>query len=317
MARLESNSKMGYYPTWETTLRHLRGWISCGEATHTLDPCCGTGGALAEIAQGTHTYGIELDHNRAQSAGDILAECVEGSIFTARINPLGSMGLLFLNPPYDASDGERVEMQFLKAAHKWLAHGGVLVFIVPEHVFASERTQRWIAHRYDDLHTVRVARQDYPRFNQVILFGRKRPEGEPSPFSPVGHCINDETPRVYTVPETSGPTVFQGDPTITHDEILAHQPKLARVLREISKDTGDTTQLSPILPLRKGHMVSLLTSGVLDGTLETDRGPLIVKGFSDRVETSAVDADETHEIVRNSFSVGIRVIEEGGWYDIT
>jgi hypothetical protein len=62
-------------------------------------------------------------------------------------------------------------------------------------------------------------------------------------------------------------------------------------------------------------MVSLLTSGVLDGTIETAAGPLIIKGFSDRIETSTMD--EEHEIVRNTFTVGIRVIEGGRWYDIT
>jgi hypothetical protein len=119
------------------------------------------------------------------------------------------------------------------------------------------------------------------------------------------------------VPATAGPTVFQGDDTVTDEEISANWPKLTRVLKELSRDAGEAAQLSPILPLRKGHMVSLLTSGVLDGAIETDGGTLIIKGFSDRVETSIVDEEGEREIVRNTFAVGIRVIEGGRWYDIT
>ena len=134
MARLESNAKMGFYPTPETTLEHLKEWISCGESVHLLDPCSGAGKALAELAGQGRTYGIELDQERGAEAKGTLDRFAEGSIFNARINPLGSMGLLFLNPPYDTEDGERVEMKFLKHAHKWLADGGLLVFIVPGHV---------------------------------------------------------------------------------------------------------------------------------------------------------------------------------------
>ncbi len=317
MARLESNAKMGYYPTPETTLQHLTKWISSGEGAHLLDPCCGTGDALARIAGGSRTYGIELDRERGAEAVEVLASFAGGSLLTARINPLASMGLLFLNPPYDTADGERVEMQFLKHAHKWLADGGVLVFIVPERVLSGERCQKWISHRYEDIRIVRVAKNNYPRFSQAVLFGRKRPEGPAGPFPRVGDYLDYEHPQPYTVPPTTGPAVFQGDASVTDDEIAANGPKLTRILKEIGRDTGATAQLSPILPLRKGHMVSLLTSGVLDGTIETATGPLIIKGFSDRTETSTVDEEGEREIVRNTFTVGIRVIEGGHWYDIT
>ena len=315
MARLESNSKMGFYPTPETTLEHLKKWISCDKGTHILDPCCGTGDALARIAGSARTYGIELDRDRGEMAGKVLVSFAEGSLLSARINPLASMGLLFLNPPYDTVDGERVELQFLKHAHKWLVHGGVLVFIVPERVLSGERCRRWIGHRYEDIRIVRVAKNDYPRFSQVILFGRKRPEGPAGTFPLVGDYIDYEHPQPYTVPPTTGPAIFQGDVCLTDDEIAANWPKLIRILGEIGHDNGTAAQLSPILPLRKGHMVSLLTSGVLDGAIETAVGPLIIKGFSDRVETSIID--EEHEIIRNTFTVGIRVIEGGRWYDIT
>ena len=130
MARLASNAKMGYYPTLNKTLLSLRSWLKFRADMHILDPCCGTGEALQVLCEGSSaiTYGVELDFERADQSSDTLRNAIAGSIFDARINPLGSMGMLYLNPPYDMENGERVEMQFLKHATKWLCSNGVLVF---------------------------------------------------------------------------------------------------------------------------------------------------------------------------------------------
>jgi hypothetical protein len=74
--------------------------------------------------------------------------------------------------------------------------------------------------------------------------------------------------------------------------------------------------LSPLLPLRKGHLTSLLTAGILDGVVDTVDGPMILKGFSDRSKSTYYEDDK--EITHDTFSVGIRVIEpfKGVWYDI-
>jgi len=50
MARLESNKKMGYYPTPKQTLRVIENWISAGYNTNFLDPCCGEGKALGFVS---------------------------------------------------------------------------------------------------------------------------------------------------------------------------------------------------------------------------------------------------------------------------
>jgi Uncharacterised methyltransferase family (DUF6094) len=48
MARLESNAKMGYYPTPQQTLFRIPDWLEFPKpagtkSCHVLDPCCGTG----------------------------------------------------------------------------------------------------------------------------------------------------------------------------------------------------------------------------------------------------------------------------------
>jgi SAM-dependent methyltransferase len=322
MARLESNRKMGYYPTPSQTLSHILDWIrpASGGRCHLLDPCCGTGKALQHfITDSATTYGVELDLERVAEAQKRLHHAVQGSIFTARINPLGSMGLLYLNPPYDWEEGERLEMKFLKHAIKWLCTDGVLVFIIPGPVLHYEKYRTWIGRRFDEVVVLRVAEADYPAFKQVVLFGKKRKEiletGSVAP--PQYLSIEDVTPNPYTVPPTGAPAVFQGVDTVTDEEILAYRPRLLREIESICKSSPEATRLSPVLPLRKGHLVSLLTAGILDGRVETADGPLIVKGFSDRVQSTHYEEDK--EITRDTFSVGIRVIEpaKGVWYDIT
>ncbi len=327
MARLESNSKMGYYPTPPDTLSRILDWIafhkpSGSKGSHILDPCCGTGEALQQFdLKNPHvtTYGIELDARRAEKARETLQFVAQGSIFDARINPLGSMALLYLNPPYDSDNGERVEMTFLKHSHKWLCPDGVLVFLVPELIFLLyDKYRRWIGQHFCDIRIVRVTKADYPAFNQVVLFGKKRKERHeagsvPSPPYPF---IEETDPSSWEVPLTDGPAVFQGTDTVTDEEVINHWPHLVREIASICRKSETATQLSPLLPLRKGHLTSLLTAGILDGKVETADGPMILKGFSDRSQSTYCEDDK--EITHDTFSVGIRVIEpvRGVWYDI-
>ena len=47
MARLESQSKLLYYPTPNTIAATLATWFTSPHRTRIADPCCGTGEALA------------------------------------------------------------------------------------------------------------------------------------------------------------------------------------------------------------------------------------------------------------------------------
>ena len=75
--RIEAQSKMGYYPTPETSLHRIITWLSLsGDGLRRyLDPCAGKGEALAAIATAhgpAETYGIELSDLRAAAAKQIL-----------------------------------------------------------------------------------------------------------------------------------------------------------------------------------------------------------------------------------------------------
>lgn len=67
-----------------------------------LDPCAGTGEALAVIASalGAETYGSELHDGRAKAASERLDRVLHTSAFSTRLAH-GAFSLLFANPPYD------------------------------------------------------------------------------------------------------------------------------------------------------------------------------------------------------------------------
>jgi SAM-dependent methyltransferase len=319
--------KMGYYPTPEKTLEHLEDWLdfphlSNRRIRHILDPCCGKGAALASIkkkGQYTHAYGIELDVDRAMAASEVIQTFVQGSIFSARINPLGSMGLLFLNPPYDVSEGEREEMKFLKQSIKWLVSGGILVFIVPELLFGYEKYRAWIGQHFDNITIVKVHRDDYPQFKQVVLFGVKKEARTETGMFPDGPYpyIEGVEPKPYEVPPTNPPEVFQGEDTVTDEDIAQNSQRLYSEIARIAGSFKDARTLSPIIPLRKAHLVCLITAGVLDGKIDTGKGGfLLLKGFTERVEHTRVEDDK--EITTCTYNVGIRAINpgEGRWYEI-
>jgi len=324
MARIASNIKMGYYPTPEKTLSCIKKFLVAKDMAHILDPCCGDGSALFSLTEslrfsGHIGYGIELDIERALKAS-FIGRVIQGSIFDAQITPLGCFGLLFLNPPYDSEEGERVEIKFLKHSLKWLSTKGVLVFIVPEHILERSDNREWIGQHLRDIQVYRVHREDFPRFKQIVLFGYKRSsrveEGEEIPPPPYKH-IEDDNESVYIIPSTKGPEKFEIKETVTEDEIHANWVNLVVKLREI-QNYKRIEKIIPLFPLRKGHLVTLIASGGLDGRIDTPNGYLLIKGYSGRIKSTRVEDEK--EIVTDTYNSAIRVIEvESGkarWYDI-
>jgi SAM-dependent methyltransferase len=337
MPRLASQAKMGYYPMPVHSLSLIAQRLKAVE-THCphdriqmLDPCCGTGEALETLAvrlwpMGV-TYGIELDTERAAEATHQLQHVLQGSIFGAQIEPPGSFGLLWLNPPYEHDPcGERAELTFLKHATPWLAPGGVLVWILPESVAREERTAWWLWLHYEQMTACRVAKADYPTHRQVVIFARRRHE---PPSDLTQSTISDWRERdwpyldahqpelTYTIPVTTPPKRFAMSRTVSEERIAADRPALARALATLfGWDRESATAVRPLLSLRTGHVVALLTAGYLNGRISNR---LVIKGYAKRHRTERVDEEQETVTVTDTYAVGIRVLDlaRGRWYDLT
>jgi len=322
MARLESQAKMGYYPTPEYTLAGIRESLNISPSAVLFDPCCGEGDALSDVAYegGNATHGIELDTERAVEASGKLENVLCGSIYEAIVRPLESFSMLYLNPPYDWEDGERAEFRFLKHSHKWLMKGGVLVYIVPEHVLSIPKVAGLLGRCYAEIQVFKFTRDDYPVFKQVVLFGVKRDKEVEGylPRPPYNH-IEDTDGAVYSVPPGQPPQVFEMQ-GIRPEDIRGYSATALKSLTDVVCNNLQVEDvLSPLFPLRKGHLVSLLMSGVLNGKLEHGAEKLVFKCFTERRQTirTVEDCGEMKEITNDSYSSGIRVIERGHWYDVS
>ena len=180
MARLEAQIKMEYYPTPSSVVELIATRVArpIPPGVRLLDPCAGKGEALAQLAAllgGAETCGVELNAERARRAAARLTRALTCSYSELRA-PANACQLLFLNPPYDWENGRRMEVLFLQHCNgkSWLQAGGLLVWIVPEHVARREEARKFLAAWYDGLSIFRFPDPEYAAFKQVVVFGTQR-----------------------------------------------------------------------------------------------------------------------------------------------
>ncbi len=304
--RIAGLAKGGYYPTPDRVVDLIakqiegpRGYYYRGiETLRILDPCCGAGEAVAQLAEGlrrpgnipVETYGVELHRNRAEGAEKLLDHALSSDLFATSIaNQV--FGLLLLNPPYDwdAGDDKRVEHSFLTHCTRYLAEYGLLVFIVPQHRLAV--SAKYLAAHYQRMQCWAFPSPEREVFDQIVLMGYRKAEP---------HLDEHAAQRVLEwsrgdleelssplYPDFHAPTSTSGDilfATRTVDPLAAAKEARHSGLwtsPEITDSlwpTGDR-RTRPLMPLRKGHMAMLVAAGFLDNLqLESGERRILVKG---------------------------------------
>jgi hypothetical protein len=324
-------AKNGYYPTDEKTLTGVLNALDTdADQICILDPCCGEGAALADVkhhlsqsGSQVQAYGVEYDQERAWHAKSILDMVAHASIDDMAIKPR-QFGCLFLNPPYgdlvsdhaklsDAVTGKkRLEKEFYKRSHPWLAFDGVLVLIVPYYVFDAEFSNL-ISKQYRQ---VKVFMAPEQQFKQCVLFGIKRKSDRPDPevASQLLEMASGKLPP--TLPENWVDELYQVPSTVTGPAFTASRMSLEEVefeLNRISQGTlwSELAQftgaaiLQPRAPLRsmsKWHLALALAAGQVSGVVRSKDGrTLLVKGdtYKDKsVVVSYEEADSKKGTVR-------------------
>jgi hypothetical protein len=176
VGRLMNNIKLGYYPTdpdnISLMLRGIR--FPDGVTTNLLDPCCGCGKALRQLAQGNncYAYGVELDESRAEEAQTRLHRVGFGSFFYSRISH-EAFHLLFLNPPYlsvinESGGRSRREKRFLIESLPTLMYGGLLIYVIPYYRLTADIC-RILVDNFDDLSVWRFTDSEFKQFKQVAI----------------------------------------------------------------------------------------------------------------------------------------------------
>ena len=200
--RLAAQAKGGYYPTPDRVVDMIAGLIDTPyghrrynrETLRILDPCCGGGDAVAQMAEElrhrgdlpVETYGVELHRDRAEAAEERLDRALAADLFQTSIAN-GAFGLAFVNPPYDwDSEDKRVEHAFLTHCTRYLAEGGLLVFIVPRQRLAV--SARYLSTHYRNLRCWAFPDPEREVFDQVALLGYRK--ADPTPDAQAEETVN-------------------------------------------------------------------------------------------------------------------------------
>lgn len=314
MARLASQAKAGFYPTPETVCNILSAKLEFADGARCCDPCCGEGKTLSRMARSaaTVTYGVELDHQRAQAARTRLHQVIWGDALTEVRISSDSFNLLYLNPPYDnalAADGKekRLEEQFLKRYLGTLKQDGCLLLVIPYYVLKN--CAKPLSRHFRDVRVFGFPREEFGVFRQCVVLGRKRqlaPSEEaqktqnhleryaammPDIFLATASPLEDAP--VMKISAADGPlTMFQGT-RIDPAEVIPLIQKaeiMSGVLKELIPKRNN--HIRPLNPLENGHMALMLAGGYMNGAVEKEGRQLVIKGVVTKSEKVIKTSDD-------------------------
>jgi tRNA1(Val) A37 N6-methylase TrmN6 len=324
----------GYYPTDAATLLGVFGALSFNPQTQhyrLLDPCCGEGSALAEIAHHVErrcknstevtSYGVEYASTRAREAKRHLDHVVHADIQACSISKR-RFGLLFLNPPYgdlnsDSYEGaagphqgrNRLEKLFLEQCTPYLQSKGVLVYIIPDMALDRE-TLMTLTRDYTQLSIYKAPER---RFRQLVIFGyRNGASVRESDEKAVAHFLDiarrdkfEVLPSLsnmrYDVP---GSMVRRDDKfqflasRLNEDDIIEYLNANPGMWATFQHDFGQRNVIRqrPLKPLSPWHTALALAAGLIGGVVTSKDGlQMIVKGATRKVGVPRVTTDHNHE----------------------
>jgi len=325
-ARVRRNiEKMGYYPTAQQDVEIIASHLYAYGAL-LLDPCCGEGDALKTLKTklgitAVECLGIEIEENRARQAQAKQAGRIIDEDFNNIEIPAGSFGCVFLNPPYDKRD--KLHQPFIEKSTGILALNGILVLLIPGYEL-SGRTADYLASNYSD---VKVYKSTDPTYQQIILFGKKKPleltSGQAiaemaevaqiiEPFlrnsgfysssrrsgrdrwsSPEKGDERYEIPGADVELDDLDITINTIDPATLKKMLDAYTDDWDRLVNMIPEET---VVRQPLMPLRRGHLALTLASGIMDGLIaDPDTGELLLIKGSVKKVTESTDTKEATE----------------------
>ena len=315
MTRLESKIKAGFYALPESVTDIILSWLTAPQGGRVYDPCAGEGVALAEMAEelDLEPYGAEIQSERAAGARERLApllgrEMAHQDSGQMRIvadtyehvsTPNSGMGLLYLNPPYDYDqvDG-RMEYAFLRNTRPLLQPGGILVYVVPQHVIGNVKVRNYLASWFVDLKIARFPDEEYTTFKQIVVFGRRLPQAitpkhevtaKIKAMAGMGSMLDvlhRADKPIYEIPKPlQSPFVFRSrivDPQQAIAEARENGAcRLKAFADHIYPPNPFKFKIQPIMPLKKGHILACIAAGLLDNVVLTDPDTgerLLIKG---------------------------------------
>lgn len=177
MARLASDSKMGFYPTSIKTIQKvINKTIDFKEdkTVYALDCCAGEGEAIEMIGieYDCKTFAVELNTNRAKEASKrSINKVLNADALNGVYKSNHWVGLNFLNPPYGTNtSSERLEIDFIKRWGVATAIGGVLIFVINPSSADEEMAKTLRSQGYRPMFSFYdPENEDYKKFGQFFM----------------------------------------------------------------------------------------------------------------------------------------------------
>lgn len=294
IGRLMNNVKLGYYPTDPGNIALMLHGIQFpeGVTTNLLDPCCGCGKALRQLAQGNNcfAYGVELDESRAEEAQTRLHRVGIGSFFHSRISH-EAFHLMFLNPPYlsvlnESGGRSRHEKRFLIESLCHLMYGGLLIYVIPYYRLTPDIC-RVLVDNFSELSVWRFTDAEFKKFKQVAVFGlrKRRADGTEDTLWLEQFAVNPAAiPDLTQLPEDRYPIpaeslsvdVFKGE-RFNQKELEQQLQRSGSFAQMMARSELDSGVKRPLLPLSISQIGLIGGSGMINGFIECD-APHIIKG---------------------------------------
>ena len=330
--RLAGQAKGGYYPTPPRVVDYIRSLLMApirysrnrDQIVRLLDPCCGPGDALRQLADSikrsmtVETYGVELQTERAQQAAEQLDHALASDLFRCSIANR-TFNLLWLNPPYDHDrEDKRVEHAFLTHCTRYLEPSGVLVYIIPRAQIAT--SARFLTTNYARVRAWAFPEPEIEQFNQVVVIGlrKEHPRPDAGAMNDLLGSIDELTPLrqdlqpVYDVGHSPPGAAMFTTRVIDFQKAVAEARARGLWTQEEITDAfwpPSDRSTRPLMPLRKGHLAMLVAAGFLDNLeLETPESRVLVKGRTTK-EMVLVEEGETHDVYREQLCTSVVTLD--------
>lgn len=311
MARLASETKMGFYPTSVTTIQKVINKTIAfkeNQVIHALDCCCGEGEAIEMIGKkySCVAYGVELDENRAKTANarDIDIVLNADALSGVRKNNKW-VGLNFLNPPYDRSaSGSRLEIDFIERWGLTTAIGGVMILVINPSSADEKMANTLKMQGYRPMYSFYDPNnEDYKKFGQFFMVLQQQlPNFRASVDkflqmfeNPLD--INDDIElEKLSIRTGVKPRIFK-EINVPRWKIEKHlaSSKLKKLFFDELRNNGISRK--SIMNPNEGQSAILIASGTLNKEMKLANGDrVILKGTSSKYQKEATAPDEKGEI---------------------
>lgn len=338
--------RAGFFATPPRQGEYLRKLLEFHTDTAALDPTCGEGEILKQLTEAREerdfhvaTYGVELDKRRALLAEQALEEVVEAPIESMVISN-DAFGFVFLNPPYDNSmlgvgdeQTERKEYTELVRATRYLAPGGILMYIIPSYRFSDRKIARFLSLQFEQCGLTRFSDEDYDDFRQCIFIGRKKTSSRKTMnelvFDHLCDCEDEAfvLEKVLPVDRLTGNNPWkipQTKPAVsTFYSRIEKKSEYISMIREnkgfsafVERTKPKILEIGgdPIINITQGQMALLLASGAVNGLIGNGDTLHSLQGM-EKVSTVVTEEHTEHSTItksRTKREVSVKVITPEG-----